>query len=314
MMMGFTDQTRIGATVSLKTHILPNFIYGYGSKFAIKDLKRAFAAIANDKKVLEEADKKVSIVGVTAALDSLFSHALKAEESIGRTDEDVFVLEFRAIELLKRFHDSFEKASKDKGLSPEAKAKLAEIAAHYKDLIAEISPKINNMEQEIRREKIERRMLKDFMIAELFAVYFQMRLKSNDLRRKSGALKSAEHRIVHELDTILKKPTPRTIQKVVSDFDKKFAPAIKAVIVDAIFIERMMVRLRERLDDMVATEKQEMKRLLNDGFPETDLEKINQGIIKKIESTHKKDLMKEYEEARAISHLLDQSKGLRIAA
>lgn len=307
--------TRLGATISLKTHILPNFIYGYGAKWNIKDAKKDFAKLNAALNKFKKADQDVNIDGVTASLIELFKSAGNVEHDLEDANDDVFVLEFRSLEILKKFHDEFNKLLENKNLklTPEMKTKLQQLPQKYKGIMAQLDQKLYDMAQEMRREKQGREMWKDIDWRQFFFVNLQMRLKSNDLRKKSSRLNSVEKKLEHHFKDILNKPVQKSTDKVVAEFDKRFGAALTDVVADAIFIEKMIIRQRQRLQDVDEEQKVELKRLISEGFPEENI-----GLIKKqvenLDAEIIADMKAEYAKAREVAHLLKASADLKMAS
>jgi len=307
-------RTRLGAKISLQMHILPNFVYGFGSRRRIRDIKHLFDDLKHDEEEFAKADAEVNITKVLKAIDSFYQHSIQMEDDLATADEDVFVLEYRGLSILKKFHDHFDAIMRNSKLSPGLRSRMTDLASKYKKMISEIQPDLANATQQIRREKLDRSMLKDFMIQELIAMYFQMRMRVRDLRKKEGKLNSEEHRIVAELEDLLKKPNEKVLTKALDEFEHKFAPAIAAVVADAVFVERMITRLRHRLLDATDAENEHLKKLVQDGFPMAEIDRINKEVVQKFERNVHDDVIDEYEDARSMIHIVDEAAVIKEAA
>ncbi|MFT4304087.1 MAG: hypothetical protein ACMXYG_05970 [Candidatus Woesearchaeota archaeon] len=307
--------TRTTQELSLKmTHILPNFIYGLGAKHHIRDIKKEFQALNDAMKQLKDADDDVNIDAVLAAINKFFKEEENAENHIMHVDEDVSVLEFRALEILDNFHDAFNKVISKVQLPPDLAKELQKIPEKYNQWIPILQRKVEEMAQQVRREKIGREMLKDFMIQELVAIYFQMRLRAKDLRRQSSRIRDAEKSLEKNLNRLKKHADSKDVRRIVNIFEKRFVVALENILADAIFVERMLLKIRDRLESLDEREQQQMKNLLASGFPQDKIDKINKDIVDKLHKKVHDDVLKQYQECRVMEHLVDEAKGLKNVA
>ncbi len=291
---------RFVAKIGLATHILPNFILSFGGRRHIKNVKRDFRKLKSDMADEKKADEEVNIDAVYKALEHFFHDSFDFEKNVDEADEDVFVMEYRAVRILNKFKNDFSKIAGKSNLPPEVSEKLTAIKTSHEKLTSSLEPKMDDLAQEIRREGIGRHMVRDITLEEWVAIFFQMKHRISHLRRTAKKVELEEHKLVHELNGLVKKPTKKNLQKVSEEYDQKFAPALDSVVADAVFVEKMVIRLRVRFEKMKDKEKQEISRLLEDGFPKTKIDEINQGLVKKVEDQYKDDLMAEYENARAL--------------
>lgn len=310
----FFERTRLGTQVDLATHVAPNIIVCIEARRDLKHEKHEEQKMKANAQQEQAADNEVDLDKVKGSLDSFFVHGFRAYRNLDEADEGVFVMEYRALKILKKFHDGFNKFVGSGKLNDLTKAKLVEIAAKYKALTNKLEPQLEEMDQRIRRERAGRHLVRDISVNQWVAIYFQMRHRCSHLRRMSSKLNSEEHRILHELDGLLKDPSDRNAQKIVNEFSAKFAPALDAVVADAIFVEHMITRLRLRLDDYTAQEQQQMQKLLSEGFPKETIDEINKELVTKLEQERKSDILREYEEARAMVNIMHQSEELALAA
>ena len=86
-----------------------------------------------------------------------------------------------------------------------------------KTLIAKVKQQEVAMLEEARRTKIGRQKTQDIMFSwdprVLFALYFQMKMHASTLSKNAGKVISEEHKIMRELQTILKNPTRNKTSK-----------------------------------------------------------------------------------------------------
>jgi len=310
----FFERTRLGTQVDLSTHIAPNLVVCIEARRDLKHEKKEERMMKANAQKEQAADKEVDLDKVKGSLDSFFVHDIRAERSLDEADEGVFVMEYRALKILKKFHDKFNKFVGSGKLNDLVRAKLTEIAARYKALITKLEPQLEEMDQRIRRERAGRHMVRDISVRQWVAIYFQMRHRCSHLRRMSSKLNSEEHKILHELDRLLKDASDKNAQKIIDEFSTKFAPALDSVVADSIFVEHMVTRLRLRLDDYTTQEKQQMQKLLGEGFPKETIDEINGELVTKLEQERKSDILREYEEARAMVNIMHQSEELALAA
>jgi len=314
-------RTRLGAKVDLATHIAPNIFLSIDARRDFRREKKAEKRMVADSQAERKADDDVDIDNVDDALINFFEDDILAEEQLDEGDEDVFVMEYRSLKILRKFRDKFNELVK-RAQSAEEKAKfndilrvkLSEIASVLKASLVKLEQQLAEMADRIRREKNKRHMVKDISVREWVAIYFQMRHRCSHLRRKSGKFNSVEHKVLHKLDKLLTEPDEKKAARIVAQFESDFIPAIEAVVGDAVFIEHMVTRLRIRLDDYTEREKQEMTKLLGEGFPKEEIDEINRTLVARLEGQRKNDILREYEEARAMVNLIHQSEDLALAA
>ncbi|MCB9359509.1 hypothetical protein H6503_06275 [Candidatus Woesearchaeota archaeon] len=305
-------RTRLGAGISLRLHILPNFIYKWGGKADIHHIKSEFEELNKAMKQLKQADQDVNIDAVLSAIDNFYQHDGKAISCIQNTEEDVAVIEFRALKALEHFHNAYHKISpvilKE---HPELKQEFDLLVEKYKEKMSTIMPKIHSIAQEARRENIGREMIKDFDLRQLIAIYFQMRLRINDLYKDASKAIQFDKRLEGMLKALARKKSKGDKnEKLLKLFDNKFAYFIEHVILDAIFIDKMLVIITKRLKEKVAENQQFLNNLAASGFPMDKMEDMQNGIMKEVKKKTDENTKKFYQEERVMEHLVESNNTL----
>jgi DNA repair exonuclease SbcCD ATPase subunit len=304
-------KTTIGAAMYDQFRLSPTFFVGVDARKHIKRFKKEMSALAKLIKKLQDADQSLNINAVRKYLREYFSTLKSMEDDVGTASRDVYVMEYRGLQTFKKFHDEFVNAIKNPKLTPDLRQRLEALFGRYKALVSELEQKLYNVDQEVRRNKVGRHMLKDFQINELFAMYFQMRTTVSDLRRKDSRAKSEEHRLASELSSLLSlSSNPKQQQSVVkrleSDFED-FLKAIGTVVMDSVFLERMLLELRHRIENMTDDEVEMLVKLSHEGFPEKELQDINDNYVKKLKDLIAKDFDFEYAQSREMGNIIRQT-------
>jgi hypothetical protein len=296
--------------------VWPDWVYSRSARSKIWELSHELDEFKKHHQKLTQV--KNNPAAIKNAFAAEFNDLLKAEKDGSMALNDVFIIEFRGLQIFQKFHDEF-KSFLQKPIATkfpaQVKEKLSAMITKYKTAAKKLKEELYHINQDIRRKKIGREMLSDIMI--LIAAFLQMRIGVAQLRRAVSLIKSEEKRLMSEitkLKSMLNKSegsAVRALNNLERDLDK-FLEAVLKMSEHAIFVEKALLESRVKIDHMAEKDTEALAAAIEKGLPEQKkaFEDLLKGTSAELDRMIMSDLAKEYHQARLMTSMAMESEEL----